>query len=625
MKSNSISVASTKYMAHIVALALLVLAAVILLLFGRFYAPQSDFAIENGQLDLSGYHRWDKRLIYLNGAWEYYPGQLIISEPTEGLPRAEFMKLPMRALSGGSRMPENGKASFRIVLTNIQPDFILSLSVPAYLGDYRIYLDGVLCDEPIEQRSPNFFQFSPIWGEDGATRELVLEISQSNFYGFDKCPVLSDTDLQFNTYFSDRIVFLIFFGMMLFAYVIIPFLLKFYREKHLRYFALSGCIALVAFVLETLWYYGIIGYVQEIVPAKILFLLRLAVEMLLFLALYYTQMHANRENAFQRRRSWWIVFAVALFVVPLVSVAFLPRQTALLIFFLCAGAVATITIVLAMKGVQEQGRRAFVSAVGTVSAFTGFLFNDLSINAGATFAYQMVLPACLLISLICWSLMIADNHKHHIALMEKALTAEQATARTQAAFLASQIQPHFLYNTLTTIQELCYTDPAQAADTVVRFSSYLRKNIDFMEYKDKILFTEELSHIENYIDIQRARFGDAIEFVRRIEVDQFMLPPLTVQPLIENAISHGIRKHNGHGTVTLTVQHINREILITVTDDGEGFDVETVHSRSLENIRCRIEGAMHGTVRIDSNPGKGTTVVLRFPEKEALVYADHHC
>ena len=625
MNLKSVVAPSTKYTAHVVAFALLVLAAAALLLFGRFYTPQCDFVIENGHLDLSDYHRRDKRLIYLDGAWEYYPGKLIVSEPTKDVPQAEFMKLPMRALSGGSRVPENGKASFRLVLTNIQPDFILSLSVPAYLGDYRIYLDGVLCDDPIEQLSPNFFQFSPIWGGDGATRELVLEIDQPNFYGFDKCPVLSDTDLQFNTYFADRIVFLVFFGMMLFAYVIIPFLLKFYREKHLQFFALSGCIALVAFVLETLWYYGIIGYVQEIVPTKILFLLRLAAEMLLFLTLCYTQMNADKESTSRRRGSWWIVLAAVLLVAPLVSAVFLPRQTALLMFFLCAGVVVAITVVLAMKGVQERGRRAFVPAVGAVSTFTGFLFNDLSINAGATLAYQMVLPACLLISLVCWSLMISDNHKHHIALMEKALTAEQATARTQAAFLASQIQPHFLYNTLTTIQELCYTDPVQAADTVVRFSSYLRKNIDFMEYKDKILFTEELSHIENYIDIQRARFGDAIEFVQKIEVDQFMLPPLTVQPLIENAISHGIRKHNGHGIVTLSVRRIDREILIEVTDNGEGFDVESVHSRSLENIRCRIEGAMHGAVRIASRPGKGTTVSLRFPEKEALIYADHRC
>ncbi len=529
----------------------------------------------------------------------------------------------MRALGGGAEIPENGKASFRILFTNVQEDAMLILSFPSYYGEYQIYLNGELCADPIAPLSPNHFQFVNVWGDAGSTQEVILEIDQPGFFGFDKCPTLSDTDLQFNTYFGVRIVFLVFLGMLLFAFVILPILYKFHRDKYLRYFTISGCVGLVAFLLETLWYYGIIGYVEAVVAPRILFLLRILSLLLLFLSLCYTQLNLCRNLLSGRRKQRMSFAAIVLVAVTLCALIWLPRQTALLVFCLCAGVTAAATVIFAVVSIREWGHRALIPAIGNLSIFTGFLFAELSIGAQATFSYQMVLPICLLVSLVCWSLMISVSHRHQLALMQKALNAEQATARTQAAFLASQIQPHFLYNTLTSIQELCYTDPRQAADTVVRFSNYLRQNIDFMEYKDKIPFSVEMGHIENYIDIQRARFGDAIKFVKKIEFDQFMLPPLTVQPLIENAISHGIRKHNGHGTVTLTVRRKERDIVIAVTDDGEGFDVETVHSRSLENIRCRVEGAMRGEVRIDSAPGRGSTVALQFPYKEAMLHADH--
>ena len=294
------------------------------------------------------------------------------------------------------------------------------------------------------------------------------------------------------------------------------------------------------------------------------------------------------------------------------------------VMLVCTGVIALLTVGVLCIGVFGSGRAALIPAIGSLSMLIGFFFVDLSAGGHSGWIHQLVLPLCLLIMLVCWSVMISGKQKQQIETLEKALNAEQATARTQAAFLASQIQPHFLYNTLTTIQELCYTNPPQAADTVVRFSNYLRQNIDFMEYKDKIPFSVEMEHIENYLDIQRARFGDAIQFVKEIEFDAFEIPPLTVQPLIENAVSHGIRKHSGQGTVTLSARKINGAVLISVNDDGIGFDVNTVHSRSLENIRCRIEGALDGEIQIDSRPKKGTTVTIKFPWKEELTHADHN-
>lgn len=406
-----------------------------------------------------------------------------------------------------------------------------------------------------------------------------------------------------------RITSFILMGIMLFAYAVLPGLFKLYSDSYVSWYAISGCTALVAFVLELLRHRDASAY-QSLYPLHGLS------KILMVLVAFGATIHQCKPQPSLRfkRLSW--VLAIVLSIVA-AAAAFCGTQPAgSLVFVVCIAVIEGLTVSILCRGVLGSGKAALVPAIGSLAMLTGFFFTDMSVGVRTRPLHQLVLPLCLLIMLICWSQMISGKQKIQIDTLEKALSAEQATARTQAAFLASQIQPHFLYNTLTTIQELCYTDPAQAAETVVRFSNYLRQNIDFMEYKDKIPFSVEMEHIENYLDIQRARFGNAIGFVKEIQFDAFELPPLTVQPLIENAVSHGIRKHNGQGTVTLKVEKLNGYIYISVNDDGTGFDVNAVHSRSLENIRCRIEGAMQGEIQIDSRPKKGTTVTIKFPWRE---------
>lgn len=421
-----------------------------------------------------------------------------------------------------------------------------------------------------------------------------------------------------------RIICIFLMGIMLFAYAVLPGLFRLYSDSYVSWYAISGCAALVAFVLETLKHSGVFWDLSVDSGSVLLYPFHHLSRLAMILISFGAAMHQCKPQPGLWVRRLSTAAVIVLSVVAATASICCPKGTGAVILIVCVGAIAALSLGILCRGVWGSGYAALIPAIGNLAMFTGFFFADLSVGTQGWFVHQLVLPLCMLIMLGCWAVMVSGKQKLQIATLEKALAAEQGTARTQAAFLASQIQPHFLYNTLTTIQELCYTNPLQAADTVVRFSNYLRQNIDFMEYKDKIPFSVEMEHIENYLDIQRARFGDAIKFVKEIDFEAFELPPLTVQPLIENAISHGIRKRNGQGTVTLKVQKSNGHVFISVIDDGTGFDVNAVHSRSLENIRCRIEGAMDGVVQIDSRPPKGTTVAIKFPYKEAVVYADHN-
>ena len=189
----------------------------------------------------------------------------------------------------------------------------------------------------------------------------------------------------------------------------------------------------------------------------------------------------------------------------------------------------------------------------------------------------------------------------------------------QVAVMLSQIQPHFLYNALTAICDLCGTEPKKAREALVDFSVYLRENMDSIDSKLPVSFSHELSHIKTYLKLEKLRFEDKINVVYDIKTESFEILPLTVQPLVENAVKHGICQRENGGTITIKTEEKDGIITITIADDGVGFDVNNpvteVGSRShigLENVRKRVESYRDGKLTIESENAKGTTVTISF-------------
>ena len=126
---------------------------------------------------------------------------------------------------------------------------------------------------------------------------------------------------------------------------------------------------------------------------------------------------------------------------------------------------------------------------------------------------------------------------------------------------------------------------------------------------------KELEHIENYLYIQNTRFGNALVFEKDITVTEFQIPPLSVQPLIENAIKYGIRKNGNHGTIRLETKQTAEGICILVKNSGPGFDEQKINPHhSIQNIRSRMDYLLHGTLIIHSQEGvEGTVMELLLP------------
>lgn len=187
--------------------------------------------------------------------------------------------------------------------------------------------------------------------------------------------------------------------------------------------------------------------------------------------------------------------------------------------------------------------------------------------------------------------------------------------------MMSQIKPHFLYNSLGAIEELCESDPKKAKEATATFSRYLRGNMSSISMTDAIPFEKELSHTRLYLELEQIRFEDALRVEYDIACENFRIPALTLEPLAENAVRHGIRgNEDGRGTVIISTREYTDYVEVSVRDDGPGFDPENEPDDGrphigLQNVRKRLMYLCGGSLRIESSLGYGTTATIVLPKR----------
>ena len=203
-------------------------------------------------------------------------------------------------------------------------------------------------------------------------------------------------------------------------------------------------------------------------------------------------------------------------------------------------------------------------------------------------------------------------------LIDEKIKAEHKLSQELIAIIKTQIQPHFLYNVLSVIKYYCLKDPKKAEETVVEFSEYLRGNLDSLVHNELITFDKEFRQVENYLKIEKKRFEERLNIVYDIKARNFMLPVLSLQPIVEIAVRYGVTKTEDGGTVTISTEEIKNEFIVTVTDNGAGFNAEVPVQDRIEKVRNRLLAMCQGTLDIQSKSGKGTTAVISIPKKERI-------
>ena len=198
---------------------------------------------------------------------------------------------------------------------------------------------------------------------------------------------------------------------------------------------------------------------------------------------------------------------------------------------------------------------------------------------------------------------------------------EQELTNAKIDTMISQIQPHFLYNSLAAIKGLCNEDPKKARKAIEDFSFFLRGNMESISTNHPIPFMQELEHVKNYLSLELIRFEDRLKIEYDVEHSNFWIPPLTVQPIVENAVKYCTLGKSDITTVKITTDKDKHYDYVTIEDNGVGFDINEQKNDGrrhvgIENVKKRLNLMCNGKLEITSVVGKGTNVRICIPKIE---------
>jgi len=213
---------------------------------------------------------------------------------------------------------------------------------------------------------------------------------------------------------------------------------------------------------------------------------------------------------------------------------------------------------------------------------------------------------------------IKEQTEELISSERKLLEERERVNDMKIRLVLSQVKPHFLFNSLNAIYYLIEKSPLQAQAAIDSFSDYLRGNMEALEHTALIPITQEMKHVKSYLRLEEMRFQDELEVIYDVKALNFNVPALSVEPMVENAVKHGISKNENGGYVKISTDETERGYEIRVEDNGSGFNIEDIGNDGrlhvgIANVRTRLESMVKGTLTIESEIGKGTCVTIFIP------------
>ena len=283
------------------------------------------------------------------------------------------------------------------------------------------------------------------------------------------------------------------------------------------------------------------------------------------------------------------------------------------------GALCVLFVILCVLEAARKDAKRLVP-VSACALFAAMLLDMFGV--GATIVWRapcskIVFAMLFVIYIVAAARGVVMNHRASI----RAAKLEKELEDSRIAIMLSQIKPHFLYNVLNTIYHLYRKEPETAQEAVSSFAEYLRCNMLSIEKNEPIPFSEEYQHIQTYLSLEQIRFRGKLDVIYDVDATDFKVPPLTVEPLVENAVKHGVTKKRGGGIVTISTRKTDEGVQITIADTGVGFDPDNYMEDGkphvgIRNVRDRLQNMVGGNLSITSSKN-GTVAVVTIPAKEA--------
>ena len=268
-----------------------------------------------------------------------------------------------------------------------------------------------------------------------------------------------------------------------------------------------------------------------------------------------------------------------------------------------------VIMILNIAGVikrrQKLSKRYFIGLLVYMIPMTVSLLFHMFLEA------EIYVVLCMaLFAFVMFGLILADN-------MERFMQQQREIANQRAELMVLQMRPHFISNTMMGIYYLCDQDPQKAKQVTLDFTTYLRKNFTAIASEDSVPFTAELEHTRAYLAVEQAQFEDDLIVNFDTPHTMFRVPPLTLQPIVENAVKHGMSTTKEPLHISVVTRKTDNAIEIIVEDNGAGYapaDDNEPHI-ALSNIRRRLDMMCKGKLEITPREGGGTSVKVTIPDQ----------
>lgn len=626
-----------------------ILFAFLLLLFlsmpeKKVESPNTFHAVK-GLIDLSGWDMNETKILRLDGEWEFYWNQLLIPQDFQtqissfdkvymqvpGLWNGKFIK--------GEKLPAFGCATYRLVLDHVPAREVMAMkkanarfSSKVYVNGEELISDGLPAQTSKDYRSGNtpklgFFEC------DSDKIEILIQVANYEYMnsGIPVSIELGSEDVMLHQHQRDLMLALAIFAVLLtiaFLYLIffIVARMKGVKEYILPLFSLFCALFAIGNALSD-------QRPLLLILPEISFTMAFKMKDLFLSVNFITLLWVFHEfkNGLIPLRPTKIISCV--YGGYLLVILTFPIYEYYKIHQLVMVSNTIILLVLLIRAIllfveKAEGLLLFVSVLAVnFYSFDCILFSlGFKTDSGFSQVFMMIFAIVMIFLL----------SMHYLNAIRQLQTSVMRTQEAEIAFLRAQINPHFLYNALNSIAALCATKPRKAEEVVIELSQYLRRSFDFKRIDAMTTLTKEMELLEAYLYIEKTRFGERLQVEYDIdETINLPIPHLILQPLVENAVRHGLMKAIVGGKVIISVKRQGMEAVFTIEDNGIGIEKERISGLLEEkpesggigiwNINQRLMMLYKKGLTIESEVGKGTRVVFGLPLTDIKLAGRWNC
>lgn len=588
-----------------------------------------NISFSNAEADVKGHDIAGGDIVSLVGEWQFFWGRHIITDGESAAEPDLYVAVPSAWTLyeiDGKKLPNGGIASYRAYVKNIDSAKPVIISVDNMPGRCRVYIDGefVFSNRSLPGGNTGenvFFTYSePVLIENPkATHEVVIEVTCDYSAGLTTFPELSTFHAYRHSEVNNIALRYMIIGIVSFFAVCVIVLGTLNKDLSKQFWMILLCLTFVFRMLISnegyIVSHGLFGDISYEIMISFMFATTYIIKLCMLMYII---------DALKIKVETAPLVAIA---VSFLICAFVPYflydyiyRASIYLWLQFVAYIVDIYLIYRMSGsVNKKRKYAIPFLIFYCITAAAIVIDNFYLNGFISGGVSNVMPvACMAFISFMVLLHLISTVENYRKAQKSAEYQRELTEMSQTLML-SQIQPHFLYNALNTIKYMTKKDPKVAESAIVKFSGYLRANMDSLTQKEPIPFTKELDHVNNYIDIEKLRFGDRLSIEYDIQCDSFEIPPLTIQPIVENAIKHGVNQKPEGGCVKISTSETQNEYIVCIADDGVGYDVNHVKSddRShvgIMNITKRLDTMLGATVKVESSLGSGTTVTVKIPK-----------